>query len=69
MESYRAQAPKKLLKALEAEQPWVAAGALPEIGHGNTAERAETTTRDLRQDRGHDDRHPGVTEGGRGRTP
>ena len=29
MESYRAQAPKKLLNALEAEQPWVAAGALP----------------------------------------
>jgi hypothetical protein len=29
MESYRAQAPKKLLKALEAEPPWVAAGALP----------------------------------------
>ena len=29
MESYRAQAPKKLLKQLEAEQPWVAAGALP----------------------------------------
>lgn len=29
LESYRAQAPKKLLKALEAEQPWVAAGALP----------------------------------------
>ena len=29
MESYRAQAPKKLVKQLEAEQPWVAAGALP----------------------------------------
>jgi predicted DNA-binding protein (MmcQ/YjbR family) len=29
MESYRAQAPKKLLKQLEAEQPWVQAGALP----------------------------------------
>jgi predicted DNA-binding protein (MmcQ/YjbR family) len=30
MESYRAQAPKKLVKQLEAEQPWVAAGGLPE---------------------------------------
>ena len=29
MESYRAQAPKKLVKQLEAEQPWVAAGVLP----------------------------------------
>jgi predicted DNA-binding protein (MmcQ/YjbR family) len=29
MESYRAQAPKKLLKQLETEQPWVQAGALP----------------------------------------
>src|SRR6478736_5728967 len=29
MESYRAQAPKKLVKQLEAEEPWVAAGALP----------------------------------------
>jgi len=29
MESYRAQAPKKLVKQLEAEQPWVAAGGLP----------------------------------------
>lgn len=29
MESYRAQAPKRLLKQLEAEQPWVQAGALP----------------------------------------
>ena len=29
MESYRAQAPKRLLQALEAEQPWVAAGGLP----------------------------------------
>jgi ubiquinone/menaquinone biosynthesis C-methylase UbiE/predicted DNA-binding protein (MmcQ/YjbR family) len=29
MESYRAQAPKRLLKALETAQPWVAAGALP----------------------------------------
>jgi predicted DNA-binding protein (MmcQ/YjbR family) len=29
MESYRAQAPKRLLRALEAAQPWVAAGALP----------------------------------------
>jgi len=29
MESYRAQAPKRLLKELEATQPWVAAGGLP----------------------------------------
>ena len=29
MESYRAQAPKRLLKKLEAAQPWVAAGGLP----------------------------------------
>ena len=29
MESYRAQAPKRLLKNLEAKQPWIAAGALP----------------------------------------
>jgi predicted DNA-binding protein (MmcQ/YjbR family) len=29
MESYRAQAPKRVLRQLEAEQPWVAAGALP----------------------------------------
>ena len=29
MESYRAQAPKRLLKDLEAAQPWVAAGGLP----------------------------------------
>ena len=29
MESYRAQAPKRLLKALEIAQPWVAAGGLP----------------------------------------
>ena len=29
MESYRAQAPKRLLKELEARQPWVAAGGLP----------------------------------------
>jgi predicted DNA-binding protein (MmcQ/YjbR family) len=29
MESYRAQAPKRLLKELEAAQPWVAAGGLP----------------------------------------
>ena len=31
MESYRAQAPKKLLKELEAQQPWVAAGELPDV--------------------------------------
>jgi predicted DNA-binding protein (MmcQ/YjbR family) len=30
MESYRAQAPKRLVKQLEEEQPWVKAGALPE---------------------------------------
>jgi predicted DNA-binding protein (MmcQ/YjbR family) len=30
MESYRAQAPKRLLKELEAEQPWVRAGELPQ---------------------------------------
>ena len=30
MESYRAQAPKRLVKQLEVEQPWVAAGELPE---------------------------------------
>ena len=30
MESYRAQAPKRLLKELEAEQPWVKAGELPD---------------------------------------
>jgi predicted DNA-binding protein (MmcQ/YjbR family) len=30
MESYRAQAPKRVVKALEAAQPWVAAGGLPE---------------------------------------
>lgn len=30
MESYRAQAPKKLLKMLEEEQPWVKAGELPD---------------------------------------
>jgi len=29
MESYRMQAPKPVLRQLEAEQPWVAAGALP----------------------------------------
>jgi len=29
MESYRAQAPKRLLKEFEAAQPWVAAGGLP----------------------------------------
>src|SRR3954469_5994146 len=29
MESYRAQAPKRLLKQLELEQPWVRAGELP----------------------------------------
>jgi hypothetical protein len=29
MESYRVQAPKRLLRELEAAQPWVAAGALP----------------------------------------
>ena len=30
MESYRAQAPKRLLKELEAAQPWVRAGELPD---------------------------------------
>lgn len=30
LESYRAQAPKRLVKALEAEQPWVLAGGLPD---------------------------------------
>ncbi len=30
MESYRAQAPKRLLKELEAAQPWVKAGELPD---------------------------------------
>ncbi len=30
MESYRAQAPKRLLKELEAQQPWVKAGVLPD---------------------------------------
>ena len=30
MESYRAQAPKRLLKTLEGEQPWIKAGALPD---------------------------------------
>ena len=30
MESYRAQAPKQLVRQLEAEQPWVAAGGLPQ---------------------------------------
>ena len=29
MESYRAQAPKRLLKEFEAAQPWIAAGGLP----------------------------------------
>lgn len=29
-ESYRAQAPKRLVKQLEAEQPWIAGGGLPE---------------------------------------
>ena len=29
MESYRVQAPKRVLRELEAAQPWVAAGALP----------------------------------------
>ena len=31
MESYRAQAPKRMLKALEAAQPWVRAGELPDL--------------------------------------
>ncbi len=30
MESYRAQAPKRLLKQLETQQPWTKAGALPD---------------------------------------
>lgn len=30
MESYRAQAPKRLMKELEAQQPWVKAGVLPD---------------------------------------
>ncbi len=30
MESYRAQAPKRFLKELEAAQPWVKAGELPD---------------------------------------
>jgi predicted DNA-binding protein (MmcQ/YjbR family) len=30
MESYRAQAPKRLMKELEARQPWVKAGGLPD---------------------------------------
>ena len=30
MESYRAQAHKRLLKTLEGEQPWIKAGALPD---------------------------------------
>jgi predicted DNA-binding protein (MmcQ/YjbR family) len=30
LESYRAQAPKRLLRALEFEQPWVKAGGLPD---------------------------------------
>jgi len=29
MKSYRAQAPQRLLKQLEAAQPWIAAGGLP----------------------------------------
>ncbi|MES2948079.1 MAG: MmcQ/YjbR family DNA-binding protein [Pseudomonadota bacterium] len=33
MESYRAQAPKRLLKELEAAQPWVKAGELPDPRH------------------------------------
>lgn len=32
MESYRAQAPKRVLKALEEAQPWVKAGELPDVG-------------------------------------
>ena len=31
MESYRAQAPKRLLKELEAQQPWIKADALPDV--------------------------------------
>jgi predicted DNA-binding protein (MmcQ/YjbR family) len=30
LESYRAQAPKRLLKALYAEQPWIEAGGMPD---------------------------------------
>ena len=30
LESYRAQAPKRLLKELEVTQPWVSAGRLPD---------------------------------------
>ena len=30
MESYRAQAPRRLMKELETRQPWVKAGGLPE---------------------------------------
>lgn len=30
LESYRAQAPKRLVKALEDAQPWIRAGGLPE---------------------------------------
>ncbi len=30
LESYRAQAPKRLVQQLEAEQPWVKAGQLPD---------------------------------------
>lgn len=30
LESYRAQAPKRLLKTLYAEQPWIEAGGLPD---------------------------------------
>ncbi len=30
MESYRAQAPKRLVNELEAQQPWIKAGALPD---------------------------------------
>ena len=30
LESYRAQAPKEVLKALLAEQPWIASGGLPD---------------------------------------
>ena len=39
MESYRAQAPKRLLKELEATQPWVAAGALPAAAPAKPASR------------------------------
>ena len=35
MESYRAQAPRKLIKELETQQPWIKAGALPDaLRHG-----------------------------------